>query len=183
MPLLAPSPQIGNLLNAVQQCWREPSIGFSTDLLTSSPPLISESWMKKYTCRWHSIIQLLTMVLAMRNSLKNRRQRKIENANDHASAVPWHHNGQAQPEAGIGQNLGDAMWSNFQRSWFYFAQAIFYNPVWCSSSSLWESVWLASRHPNNGMVNPLRGLLLPVHVAVGCPRLAGQHHHLVKVEV
>ena len=37
------------------------------------------------------------------------KQRKNENANDHASAVPWHHNGQAQPEAGIGQNLGDEM--------------------------------------------------------------------------
>ena len=35
---------------------------------------------------------------------------KNENANDHASAVPWHHNGQAQSKSGIGQNLGDVVW-------------------------------------------------------------------------
>ena len=46
-----------------------------------------------------------------------------------------------------------------------------------------QSGWLAGSHPNYGMVDPLCGLLLPVHVSVGCPRLAGQHNHLVKVEV
>ena len=44
-------------------------------------------------------------------------------------------------------------------------------------------VSLTGRHPYNGMVDPLCGVLLPVHVSVSCPRLAGQYHHLVQVKV
>ena len=40
---------------------------------------------------------------------------------------------------------------------------------------------MGGRHPDNGMVDPLCRLLLPVNITVGCPRFASKHHHLVEV--